>query len=406
MEFDIVALPLAEVSMRKVSIALRRMGGSDFPNMTRAEKRAMQREPEPWSEDLDDFLKDMQGVDGELPEFDGQSDVSNAPTSQESERGLDEEVEHKEPPENVSRKPEEIAPPIDELGEVVLYSRRESQDGFSATFKLKGNGGEPNGGELRVYSHTSEAQLSGLGTSPDTAFAVGVPAASSVRLGPNGTSKGWDHLSLRGPGNESDDLQEEEESLPRLPVPEGVPGSLWAVPVELFAKTQTRIAFTSASDEPVVVQLYLLDGTGNKIAGTLNQKLNPLPPQQQVLDMVDKYFPELAGLAEFYGTIVVRVEQEGQIWAMGVIGDDPENLTIRRALNMNVDLEGLKEKMAKELEEISVREAALQQQMAHLDAVLNLASGNGDSGQAAAGTAFAATSPVSPATDFSEAPGS
>ena len=266
--------------------------------------------------------------------------------------------------------------------------------------------GEPSSGELRVYSHTSEAQLSGLGDSPDSVFAVGVPAASSVRLGPNGTSKGWEHLNLKGPGDESDDVQEEEESLPRLPVPDGVPGSLWAVPVELFAKTRTRIAFTNATDQPVVVQLYLLDGKGNKIAGTLNQKLNPLPPQQQVLNLVDRYFPELTGLAEFYGTIVVRAEREGHIWAMGVIGDDPENLTIRRALNMNVDLEGLKEKMAKELEEITVREAALQQQMAHLDAVLNLASGNGDTGQPAAGGTFAPSPPISPESDFSEAPGS
>ena len=72
---------------------------------------------------------------------------------------------------------------------------------------------------------------------------------------------------------------------------------------------------------------------------------------------------------------------------------------------MNVDLEGLKEKMAKELEEITVREAALQQQMAHLDAVLNLASGNGDTGQPAAGGTFAPSPPVSPESDLSEASG-
>ncbi|MGW8181013.1 MAG: hypothetical protein ACWGQW_19960 [bacterium] len=425
--------------MRKVSIALRRMGGSDFPNMTRAEKRAMQREPDPLSDDLDDFLKDMQKVDEKSPDSDslsesnggtelfqgsdvagrfqvqsptsksvslgdlGSEDVPPSPSGYESGPGSNEDSQP-----TVIEMTRDAPPPIDELGEVVLYSRRESEDGFSATFKLKRNGGEASNGELRVYSHTSEAQLSGLGDSPDSVFAVGVPAASSVRLGPNGTSKGWEHLSLKGPddGTDSDDLRGEEESLPRLPVPDGVPGSLWAVPVELFAATRTRIAFTNATDQPLVVQLYLLDAKGNKIAGTFNQKLNPLPPHQQVLDLVDRYFPELKGLAEFYGTIVVRVEREGHIWAMGVIGDDPENLTIRRALNMNVDLEGLKDKMAKELEEISVREAALQEQMAHLDAVLNLAAGNGDTGRSAMAGTFTPSPRISPESDFTEASGS
>jgi hypothetical protein len=64
---------------------------------------------------------------------------------------------------------------------------------------------------------------------------------------------------------------------------------------------------------------------------------------------------------------------------MGVIGDEPQDFTIRRALNMNVDLDGIKAKMAKELEEIAAREVTLQQQMSHLEAVLQLAGSNGDS---------------------------
>jgi hypothetical protein len=165
------------------------------------------------------------------------------------------------------------------------------------------------------------------------------------------------------------------------------------------------LALTNATDQPFVVKLYLLDGKGNRLAGTLDPKLNPLPPNWQVLESVDRYFPELIGLAEFYGTIVVRVEREGQIWAMGVIGDEPESLTIRRALNMNIDLEGLKAKMAKELEAIAAREATLQEQMVHLEAVLCLADGNGDSGKASKDRDFARSSHSNSEADYSEASG-
>jgi len=141
------------------------------------------------------------------------------------------------------------------------------------------------------------------------------------------------------------------------------------------------------------------------LAGTLDPKLNPLEPGLQVVKPIDRFFPELIGLTEFYGTVVVRVEREGHVWAMGVIGDDPEKLTIRRALNMNVDLEGLKTKMAKELEAILAKEASLQEQISHLDAVLSLASGNGDTMKKVPGEGFAQSLEDSD-TEFSEASGS
>jgi hypothetical protein len=384
--------------MRKVSIALRRLGSDELPNLTRAEKRALQRETDSWSEDLDLFLQDMQEVDEELPQSEFCSDSSStAELTVESTSGRAESTEeHAIQPEQDDMQPrsqsfevaDDVPVPLDEDGQVTLYSRREAQEGLSVTFKLKRNGNGPNNGELTVYSHSSEAQLSGLGESADSAFAVGVPASSSIRLGSDTLSDGWEHLTLKGPGVPEEDSVE-ESPLPLLPVPDEIPGSLWAVPVELIAKTKNGLALINASDEPVVVELYLLNRKGHRLAGTLDPKLNPLEPGRQVLKPVDRFFPELVGLTEFYGTVVVRVEREGHIWAMGVIGDDPEKLTIRRALNMNVDLEGLKTKMTKELEAISAKEASLQEQMSHLDAVLSLASGNGDTFETAPGTGSA-----------------
>jgi hypothetical protein len=268
---------------------------------------------------------------------------------------------------------------------------------------LNGNGGGPNNGELTVYSHTSQRQLSGLGDSQDSAFSVTVPAASQLTLGPDKKTKGWEHLTLKGSPEvfSSEDVVEEED-VPVIPVPDEAPGSLWAVPLEVFAKTQTRLALTNSTDKPAVVRVYLLDRKGNRLAGTLDPNLNPLSPGQQVVKSVDQFFPELIGLTEFFGTIVVKAERELPIWAMGVIGDQTENPTIRRALNMNVDLDGIKLKMTKELEEIAAREAALQKQMAHLEAVLQLTGNNGDF---AGNSSRPVSSPPEAGTNFSETSG-
>jgi hypothetical protein len=172
---------------------------------------------------------------------------------------------------------------------------------------------------------------------------------------------------------------EDEVIAPMVPVPDEDPAALWAIPVELVSRQKDSLALTNATDQAVVVKLYLLDADGHKLAAVLDPKLNPLLPGRQVLEGVDRFFPELIGLADFRGTIIARAEDEQQIWAMGVTGEELESLIIRRALNMNVDLEGLKAKMSQELQEINEREVALKEQMAHLDAVLSLAGGNGDS---------------------------
>jgi len=402
--------------MRKVSIALRKLGSDELPNLTRAEKRALQRETDSWSEDLDLFLKDMEEVDEEWPEqeshFDsnGGEELTAESTWDRAEKVVPEKFIIPPDQDNMQPKSQDFKvadePPaaLDEAGQVTLYSRREAQDGFSVTFKLKRNGDGPNNGELTVYSHSSEAQLSGLGQPAESSFAAVVPASSSIRLGSGKLSDGWEHLTLKGPGVPEEDSAEESPP-PMLPVPDEIPGSLWAVPVELLAKTKNGLALINASDEPVVVELYLLNRKGHRLAGTLDPKLNPLEPGLQVVKPIDRFFPELIGLTEFYGTVVVRVEREGHVWAMGVIGDDPEKLTIRRALNMNVDLEGLKTKMAKELEAILAKEASLQEQMSHLDAVLSLASGNGDTMKKVPGEGFAQSLEDSD-TEFSEASGS
>jgi hypothetical protein len=231
-----------------------------------------------------------------------------------------------------------------------------------------------------------------------------VPASGFVRLGPDKSVKGWEHLTLKGSPEvfSSEDTDEKEEPKPRIPVPDEAPASLWAVPLEVFSKTQTKLALTNSTDQPAVVRIYLLDRKGNRLAGTLDPKLNPLQPGDQVVEPVDRFFPELIGLAEFFGTIVVRVERERPIWAMGVIGNDSEDFTVRRGLNMNVDLDGIKAKMAKELEEIAAREVTLQKQMSHLEAVLSLAGGNGDfKGSADVGD----SSPSDAESDLSETSG-
>jgi hypothetical protein len=261
-----------------------------------------------------------------------------------------------------------------------LYSRQDSrEEGFSATFKLSGNGNGAQSGELTVYTHKSEQQLSGLGAGQDQAYAFALPAYSSVRLGPDGKNGGWEKLSLRMPADLLWDEGEDEVIAPMVPVPDEDPATLWAIPVELVSRQKDSLVLTNATEQAVVVKLYLLDAEGHKLAAVLDPKLNPLLPGRQVLEGVDRFFPELIGLADFRGTIIARAEEDQQIWAMGVTGEELESLIIRRALNMNVDLEGLKVKMSQELEEIATREVALKEQMAHLDAVLQLAGGNGNS---------------------------
>jgi hypothetical protein len=378
--------------MRKVSIALRRLGASEFPSLTRGELRALRRETEPESNDLDLFLKDMQAVDWEASKEDPQAEAEGDEVSP-SVASEDKADTHPTGPTDDSEvvvrnsegqiiSDEDLQVSKDEEpGDIILHSREEVKEGLSVTFKLTGNGNESKAGELTIYSHISETQLSGLGDSQDSAFAVEVPPDSFVNLGPGDDSRGWESLRINGlaevPSAETSPSQ--DEPAPVIPVPENeLPGSLWAIPIEILPKTSTKLALTNALDQPVVVRLYLLDSTGNKLAGILDSKLNPLLPGRQVLGSMDRFFPELTGLTEFYGTIVARVERNKEVWAMGVIGEDPDRFTIRRALNMNVDLEGLKAKMAQELEEITVRETTLQEQMQHLEAVLHLASGNGD----------------------------
>lgn len=382
--------------MRKVSIALRRLGAAEFPSLTRGELRALKREVDPASNELDLFLRDMQAVDREASAEELQEGLegSAGPSS-----GVSTETHEERKPgpsrtepadDSEMARPDSRGPAVSDEslplsaagpGEIVLHSRQEAKEGLSVTFKLTGNGNESKAGELTVYSHISEAQLSGLGDSQDSAFAMDVQSAASVRLGPGEDSKGWESLRINGLADVSPakTIPSQEEPVPVVPVPEDeIPGSLWAIPVELFPKVSAKLALTNPSDQPVVARLYLLDARGNKLAGTLDSKLNPLLPGRQVLESPDRFFPELMGLVEFYGTIVVKVDRNKEILAMGVIGDDPERFTLRRALNMNVDLEGLKVKMAQELEEITTRETTLQEQMLHLEAVLNLAGGNGD----------------------------
>lgn len=391
--------------MRKVSIALRRLGVDDYPSLTQGEVRALKRQKDSFATDLDDFLQEMLmedqetaeeapppgsngdsgSVDADCPQPGLQVDSEGEPQREVASPPSPGEVpDHEAQEQSASESTvvsESYSSSTDEPGHLRLYSRRANEDGFSVTFKLKSNGGGRDTGELTVYSHASETQLSGLDGSLDSAFAVPMPAASRITLGSGDRSRGWEQLTLKGPPEIfcHDEAEETTEPVPKIPVPDEEPGSLWAVPLEIFAEANTRIAFTNSVDLPTVVRVYLLDRKGNKLAGTLDPKLNPLPPGAQVVESIDRFFPELTGLTEFYGTIVVRVEQERQIWAMGVIGDDPENLTIRRALNMNVDLEGIKAKMSRELEEIAARELVLQQQMSHLEVVLQLAGTNGDS---------------------------
>jgi len=417
--------------MRKVSIALRRLGLSEVPSLTRAELRALRRETDsPADDDLEDFLHEMFEADQDSAQ--DESDSPGKPydeREQEAESGKsidasasfpgpleidwDEEEEEEvdqgigeTPGSNDSEPVEDPPPAVSVSDEMILFSRREAQDGFSVTFKLNGNGTRVNAGELTVYSHTSESQLQDLEDSNGSPFSLSVPLSSSVRLGPGRTSTGWEQLCLKGSAEVcvTDAPREKKEPRPIIPVPDQAPGALWAVPLEVFAKAPMGLALTNAGDQSAIVRLFLLDGKGNKLADGLDPKLNPLPPHQQVWESVDRFFPQLTGFAEFYGTVVVKVERGGPVWAMGIVGDAPESLMVRRALNMNVDLEGLKVKMAEELAEIEEREAALHEQMLHLEAVLRLTGRDtGGSGKDPKQSGFAPRSSSGHGTDYSGA---
>lgn len=85
------------------------------------------------------------------------------------------------------------------------------------------------------------------------------------------------------------------------------------LPVEVDGSTINTGAAIAALGQEVTVLLYLIDEDGLEVASVLDPRLNPLPANNQIAVFVNELFPDVPGIDNFRGSLVVEVQGTGQV---------------------------------------------------------------------------------------------
>jgi hypothetical protein len=251
----------------------------------------------------------------------------------------------------------------------------QADEGFSATFQLSSLPESKVSAQLKVYSHGTGLDTSSGDARADGVLSVGLPGNGSIRVTPDSSGDSLDNRILLALDSAAGELTADEhpeadeyDFMPNILQDE--PSTRLATPIEICSSFRTTLVCGNPTESPVMVRLYLIDDNGKKMDSLSDPRLNPLPPNRQIALGAEEIFGTLGKKESFRGSIVSEVMGEGLIQSVGLDCTESGSSLFRRALNMNIDLEGLKTDIAQELGELVKREEHLKEQMLHLEAVL------------------------------------
>jgi hypothetical protein len=209
-------------------------------------------------------------------------------------------------------------------GNTLYFAQVADGGGFSTTFTLPNPSAGPVTGILRVFNQNGTPRMIGISGAVASEFEVAIPAGGSVRMKTDNTGPalaGWASFqsSAAVSGVAVFDLRNSAGGLATTAAVLGTRAARkFLIPVEVSAVSNTGMAVASVGG-PAVVRLRLIDELGSEVSSVLDSRMNPLGPLQQLADFVTGFFPSVAGINTFRGSLVAEVDGEGAIAVTGLV---------------------------------------------------------------------------------------
>ena len=199
--------------------------------------------------------------------------------------------------------------------------------GFSTTFTFINTGNSAVSGILTLLNQDGTPRTLRLNGVANSLFSVTVPGnGGTVRLtsaNEGAAQAGWAYFespSINVQGVATFDLRAANGALitsASVLAVGGIPKG--GIPVNVTSSSINTGAAIAALGQAVTIRLHLINENGVEVASVLDPRLNPLGANRQVSAFANEYFPSVAGINNFRGSLVVEVVGTGQVAVTGLL---------------------------------------------------------------------------------------